>query len=328
MGDGKRKKVEYRYFEMPPHTYAIGILGDLGRPFGGKGQPEDEKEQFHLHNYMEVGYCCGGEGELVVGEERLRIPKNTVFMVPPQCPHRVLGLHENTKWGFVMADAAGLLHDMLGPGQEVFAREIEGLVYGGHLILERREHEKLEFITARLFQELQSREEYYGESVKGLLLTLVMEIARINGDRAAFWGRKEEGRELIAPALDFIHENCRHPIRICDLARLCCISETHFRRLFGEVMNLPPARYVNLVRIFTACEFLRKSDYSIREIGIMTGFSTLSTFQRNFKSQTGVSPRVWRSHPEKLGLHEFSEKWSELHSLQANLKTRSPTEIV
>lgn len=59
-------------------------------------------------------------------------------------------------------------------------------------------------------------------------------------------------------------------------------DETHFRRLFSSCMSMGPLEYINLVRVQNACELLRKTDTLVSEIAFRCGFSTLSTFNRNY----------------------------------------------
>ena len=87
-------------------------------------------------------------------------------------------------------------------------------------------------------------------------------------------------------------------IYIGTLADACALSETHFRRLFNECIHLSPLEYINSVRIHNACVALRSTDKSIRNVAYDTGFTSVSTFQRNFRKYVGMATREWRNHPE------------------------------
>lgn len=63
-------------------------------------------------------------------------------------------------------------------------------------------------------------------------------------------------------------------------------------------MGMGPLEYINMVRIQTACEYLKTTDKSITEIAQLCGFITNSTFNRNFSRLMGVSPSQWRKRPE------------------------------
>ena len=111
---------------------------------------------------------------------------------------------------------------------------------------------------------------------------------------------EEKGKitNMISRAVDYISQCYMEDIRIGDLAKACHISETHFRRVFTSYMHMSPLEYINKVRIQTACEILKKTDESIADIAYKCGFTTNSTFNRNFRQLMGMSPAEWRKRPE------------------------------
>ena len=131
-------------------------------------------------------------------------------------------------------------------------------------------------------------------------------------EEAIYSGRKE-GMMSISKALTYISINYREPIRIEKLAELCNLSETHFRRIFIEYMNMTPLDYVNMIRIQMACELIRKTNRSMGDIAIKCGYDTISTFNRNFKKITGLTPYQLKNNPENyesklLRFHISAEK--------------------
>ena len=95
-----------------------------------------------------------------------------------------------------------------------------------------------------------------------------------------------------------------------DLAKCCELSETHMRRIFLEHTNATPLEYLNLVRINKACELLMKGNCSVESVSEQVGYTVLSTFMRNFKKITGLSPNSWRKKaledPENIGAYQIS----------------------
>lgn len=94
----------------------------------------------------------------------------------------------------------------------------------------------------RHIMELMRRvEEYYLDEVKCLLLALLLEIAKMNANETENRTGLEKYQPMISVALDYISDNYAQEIRIQDLAKLCHISETHFRRVFHACMQMTPA---------------------------------------------------------------------------------------
>lgn len=172
---------------------------------------------------------------------------------------------------------------------------------------------KLAGIIRKLIEIMRNTEEFYMEEAKGVMVELLVNIARENkSDRRP----AEPGSRItipIARAMDYITLHYMEPIRIDELSAWCHISETHFRRLFSEYMNMSPLEYINLVRVQTACNYLKNTDESIIDIANKCGFTTPSTFNRNFRQVTGVSPSEWRRRPENYE-QQLLKSW--IHSEQ------------
>ena len=106
------------------------------------------------------------------------------------------------------------------------------------------------------------------------------------------------GNAQILPALEYVRMEYAQAIRIEELAQLCHMSETHFRRIFEASMNMSPVDYINLTRVQNACELMTKSNASMDIIANKVGFATTYTFNRNFKKFLNTSPYQWKISPE------------------------------
>ena len=104
-------------------------------------------------------------------------------------------------------------------------------------------------------------------------------------------------KKIIAPAVDYIHENyCGGKIYSSALASLCGISEVYLRKLFSEAYGLSPVDYINALKIERAKELLRESaqkdkkEFRVGEIARLCGFTDVFYFTRLFKNATGCTP--------------------------------------
>ncbi len=98
-------------------------------------------------------------------------------------------------------------------------------------------------------------------------------------------------RRLLAPALEYIHENyLNEKLNIYALANLCGISYEYFRRLFFQCFSQTPVDYVNGLKLQRAKELLKTGLVSVTEAGVQSGFETPEYFSRYFKQKVGVSP--------------------------------------
>ena len=92
-------------------------------------------------------------------------------------------------------------------------------------------------------------------------------------------------------------------ITLESLAQLSNISTVYFRKVFYKIYKTSPIKYLIEIRINKAKEFLRGDYISISDIANLTGFSSVYTFSKAFKKETGVSPTQYR----KIKLSKYNK---------------------
>jgi len=96
---------------------------------------------------------------------------------------------------------------------------------------------------------------------------------------------------LLSPAIEYIRKNfVTETINIQHLASLCKVSEVYFRKVFKLVYGMSPIKYINNMKFEIAEEMLNSNLYSINEISDSLGYSSPSSFSRDFKKHSGISP--------------------------------------
>jgi len=101
-----------------------------------------------------------------------------------------------------------------------------------------------------------------------------------------------EKLKLISPAVDVIHRcYAEESLSIPELAALCNITPEYFRSIFKKFFGISPLAYINNLKISRAKELLLSGMYTITEVAIMSGYSDMSYFSREFKKATGTSPK-------------------------------------
>ena len=98
----------------------------------------------------------------------------------------------------------------------------------------------------------------------------------------------------ISPAVLYIVNHYQEPITLQQLAAMCAISCTSFRRKFERTMHTSPLEYLYHVRVKAATNLLKTTELPITEVASRVGYQTLSSFNRHFRRIAGVSPRDCR----------------------------------
>ena len=67
-----------------------------------------------------------------------------------------------------------------------------------------------------------------------------------------------------------------------------------FRKTFKQTVGVSPRQYIVRRRMDVACQHLRYSTQSIKQIALVLGYSSASDFSSQFKSTLGQSPQQYR----------------------------------
>ena len=161
-----------------------------------------------------------------------------------------------------------------------------------------------------IIEEIQLRQANYRYTVSTLAFNLVLFFDRLDNESIKFQNNSRETSDYTRKIISYIELHYMEDIGGKDFARACNLSETHMRRIFIESANITPSEYLNLVQIKKACEMLAKEKCSIEKVSNSVGYPVISTFMRNFKKITGISPNAWRrkalENPENVAAYQVS----------------------
>ena len=91
-----------------------------------------------------------------------------------------------------------------------------------------------------------------------------------------------------------IQHNLYANLSLNELAALCHLSISSFKRKFKETFDESPKRYIANKKVEKAADLLKSSNLRISDIAYDIGFDSLATFNRNFSSFYGISPSKFR----------------------------------
>jgi AraC family transcriptional regulator len=85
------------------------------------------------------------------------------------------------------------------------------------------------------------------------------------------------------------------PQDLASLAQIARLSPYHFLRTFEGLTGVTPHQYLLRLRLRRAAIRLRSERARISDIALNCGFGDISNFNRTFRAEFGVSPRIFRS---------------------------------
>ncbi len=106
--------------------------------------------------------------------------------------------------------------------------------------------------------------------------------------------KQHEYIEKLLSTCDYINQHFQEDLNLEHVAGIAGFSKFHFSRLFKEFTNVTFHAYLNQRRIMHAETLLLDANLSVLEVGMGSGFTSISTFNRIFKQLKGCSPNDYR----------------------------------
>lgn len=107
--------------------------------------------------------------------------------------------------------------------------------------------------------------------------------------------QEDPKRKAVAKAITYIDNHLNENTAITELAKMCLMSETAFRKLFRDITGLSPAKYKMQKKIQKAQSILMNSpEVSVSEVSYMLGFCDVAYFYKVFADITGTTPNKLR----------------------------------
>ncbi|MBQ8551903.1 MAG: helix-turn-helix transcriptional regulator [Clostridia bacterium] len=139
----------------------------------------------------------------------------------------------------------------------------------------------------KMFDIFESGSRLWRQELACALEALILKVAA-----AVDVSTRERGFEK---SVRYIHSSYHKDIQIPELAKMENLSYSGYIKLFKRRMGMPPSAYLIKLRMNAACDLLRNTDMSIKQVGVSVGYSDAHFFSRLFKKHTGVSPQSYRN---------------------------------
>ncbi|MEU2762548.1 DJ-1/PfpI family protein [Streptomyces sp. NPDC007094] len=135
------------------------------------------------------------------------------------------------------------------------------------------------------------------EVARAVAREMVMFLRRPGGQSqfsVALWS-KEPATDPVRAAVSAVHADPGARHGIADLAQNARLSPRHLQRRFTAELGMPPAAYVERVRVEAAQHALADSRDTIDAIALRCGFGSAETLRRTFHRHLGIAPSEYRA---------------------------------
>ncbi len=125
---------------------------------------------------------------------------------------------------------------------------------------------------------------------KGILYSLCTAFDR----SATYQTRIRNDHLLLYKIFEFVENNYKNSCSLANLSKEMGYDYSYLSRYFKKITQLSFNEYVNRYRINNACRVLTNTTDSMIQCAFESGYRSLRSFNRNFKTIMGITPQEYR----------------------------------
>lgn len=153
----------------------------------------------------------------------------------------------------------------------------------------------IETVMERMLSEFNTKPIGFSEVIHSYAILLITVLARnyYEKEKSNISDYFESNKQFVLHCIKYIENNFTDNICLNEISKRSAMSKSSFCKLFSELTGHSFNNYLNICRIKKATELI-KSGYKITAVYGLCGYNDFSTFYRNFRKITGVSPKVYK----------------------------------
>ena len=243
----------------------------------------------HWHENLELLYFIDGACKVINGDDEMAVKAGDIVVINSEVLHYVKAKDNPCRYILLQLDAAYF--------------EMMGFRISGARIRKMIDDEQLREILWEALSEQEKKMPYYHESVKALMLQLLVIVFRkylaediLNHDHS-------HKSKLIKQVVEYINGHYQEDLTVESISEACGYSRFYISKTFKEVSGVTVTRYINAIRIERAKVLMKNGNASLSEIAIQCGFMNLSYFSKVFKRIENVAPYEYRTKLKETQMH-------------------------
>lgn len=249
----------------------------------------------HWHTAVEIIMPVKNIYTIVIGKTTYLLQEGDILVIPPGELHELIAPKEGLRR--ILLFDYSLVSSLKG------LTSIFTVLSQPRLVTKRNApdtHKEL----AKLYDEI--TEEYFGDNTlrEAAIYSIIIKIFVILGRKYmntehifpdVKLNKQKEYIEKFNLIFDYINENYMEEISLDTIANVAGFSKFHFSRLFKQFTDMSFYDYLNQRRVKEAERLLLNPNLSITEVAMRSGFASISTFNRVFKSFKECTPTEFKN---------------------------------
>ena len=96
--------------------------------------------------------------------------------------------------------------------------------------------------------------------------------------------------ELFERILKYVESKIHEPLTVADICRQFSISRSSLQLLFKNAVDQSPKKYISDMKLERSRQMLRENKYTVSEISLKLGYSSIHYFSNAFTQKYHISP--------------------------------------
>lgn len=235
----------------------------------------------HAHNYTELFYIIGGNGQFQIDDEQFPVRAHQLVIVNPNIIHTELSYA-----------AHPLEYIVLGiEGLEI---SIPGTNENRYCIYSFPTANKVLNCMQNILHEMQSRESAHQIACQAYMDILVVQLMRHTGTSMTQVADNSPANRQCAAIRRYIDSHYKEPLTLDLLAEEANVNKYYLAHAYKQAYGISPINYLIARRIQEGKRLLAETDLSLSQISGILGFSSASYFSQSFRKAEGISPVEYR----------------------------------
>ena len=239
-----------------------------------------------FHSAFEIQFISDGECSYFVNDRVCNCARNSVLLIHSNEIHNRLSSEcKNLKRfsviiGNDLIENNRALKDMIASLRDV--RQID---------LPEKEAILCRIMLEEIMDEMEKRKVFWQDSAISSVIKFLVMLSRNKKCQSQM---QNKPNQLITEMVQFLDENATRKISLDELAEQFTTSKYWISRQFHQNTGITIRDYIIQRRVSLAKVFLENTDLKICSVAMNVGFDDLSTFNRDFRIVTGITPSEYR----------------------------------
>ncbi|NKF06510.1 helix-turn-helix transcriptional regulator [Clostridium gasigenes] len=245
----------------------------------------------HFHPFTEIFFITSGRGSFHLDAKIVNVSEGDLIIINPNCLHTEKSTFFKEPLEYIVLGVDNLLLSF--SETKILIQDNDSVKL--YTILNYADKNIILQYLNPLIYEITTKEYNYDIACKSLLILLIITILRGIKNNIIIQDEPQKKLNLECMKIkNYIDSHYSEDITLDFLAGLTYINKFHLVHSFTKQVGLSPINYVINRRIEESKNLLKTTNYSVRDITTIVGFSNSSYFSQTFKKMTGESPRSYR----------------------------------